>query len=95
MPGRREQNMKDDSNKQDLGHTAVPPTAPAGNTEPPVFANTEIQDFAHTEVQDFANTEVLERQEPDPRWWSESTDGRCSESAALFAASQPAPLTVV
>ena len=31
----------------------------------------------------------------DPDWWSESTDGRCSESAALFAESQPAPLTIV
>lgn len=31
----------------------------------------------------------------EPDWWSESTDGRCSESAALFAASQPAPLSVV
>ena len=30
-----------------------------------------------------------------PHWWSESTDGRCSEGAALFAASQPAPLSVV
>jgi len=30
-----------------------------------------------------------------PHWWSESVDGRCSESAALFAASQPAPLSVV
>jgi len=28
-------------------------------------------------------------------WWSESADGRCSEDAALFAASQPAPLSVV
>lgn len=31
----------------------------------------------------------------DPHWWSESIDGRCSEDAALFAASQPAPLSVV
>ncbi|HQX59817.1 MAG TPA: hypothetical protein PLT77_11845 [Burkholderiaceae bacterium] len=31
----------------------------------------------------------------DPDWWSESTDGRCSETAALFAESQPAPLTIV
>ena len=31
----------------------------------------------------------------DPHWWSESTDGRCSQTAAQFAASQPAPLTIV
>lgn len=31
----------------------------------------------------------------DPDWWSECTDGRCSETAALFAESQPAPLSVV
>ncbi len=28
-------------------------------------------------------------------WWPESADGQCSESAALFAASQPAPLSIV
>ncbi len=48
-----------------------------------------------SEVQEFANTEPLEQEGLDSRWWSESTDGRCSESAALFAASQPAPLNVV
>ncbi|MCY7307265.1 MAG: hypothetical protein LH632_14180 [Rhodoferax sp.] len=30
-----------------------------------------------------------------PDWWPESSDGHCSERAALFAASQPAPLNVV
>ena len=30
-----------------------------------------------------------------PDWWPESADGQCSQSAALFAASQPAPLNVV
>lgn len=32
---------------------------------------------------------------PEPHWWAESDNGRCSEVAALFAASQPAPLSVV
>ena len=39
---------------------------------------------------------ALEPRDPQsPHWWSESVDGRCSEGAALFAASQPAPLNVV
>lgn len=48
---------------------------------------------AHT--QDFASTLSEEHVDLDARWWSESTDGCCSEDAALFAASQPAPLSVV
>ena len=48
-----------------------------------------------SELQEFAHTEPLEHEGLDSRWWSESTDGRCSESAALFAASHPAPLNVV
>ena len=82
--------MTSDSDQQDQGHAAAPTTAslaPTGNPDTPEFANTEVQEFA--------NTEVLERDSVDPQWWSESTDGRCSENAALFAASQPAPLTVV
>jgi hypothetical protein len=48
---------------------------------------------AHSE---FAATQPAAAPEDlEPDWWSESTDGRCSESAALFAASQPAPLSVV
>ena len=31
----------------------------------------------------------------EPGVWAESSDGRCSEHAALFAASQPAPLSIV
>ena len=49
-------------------------------------------DFVATVIDDGA-LEPLDKR--DPRWWSESSDGRCSESAALFAASQPAPLSVV
>ncbi len=49
---------------------------------------------------DFVATvvDVTAMEPPDKQgshWWSESTDGRCSEDAALFAASQPAPLSIV
>ncbi len=44
---------------------------------------------------DFAQAGLETEAELDPDWWSESTDGCCSEDAALFAASQPAPLNVV
>jgi len=50
-------------------------------TDPP------SREFAHT---------VPEQHPDNPSdWWSESADGQCSESAALFAASQPAPLSIV
>ena len=62
------------------------------------FAATRVeeQEFAPTQMHepDFAATEVLEPVALG-EVWSESTDGRCSEDAALFAASQPAPLSVV
>ncbi|MEO8856522.1 MAG: hypothetical protein ABI343_05970 [Burkholderiaceae bacterium] len=51
-------------------------------------------DIADTELP-FAPTEIDEEAENSNDWWSESSDGRCSESAALFAASQPAPLSIV
>ncbi|MEO8545293.1 MAG: hypothetical protein ABI434_17045, partial [Burkholderiaceae bacterium] len=44
---------------------------------------------------DFAAAAPETWQQLESDWWSESVDGRCSESAALFAASQPAPLSVV
>ena len=44
---------------------------------------------------DFASTELHERAELDSDVWAEAADGRCSEDAALFAASQPAPLSIV
>ena len=44
---------------------------------------------------DFAHTEPQRRDDLDSRWWSEATDGQCSEEAAQFAASQPAPLSIV
>ncbi len=40
-------------------------------------------------------TALEPRDEQGAHWWSESTDGRCSEDAALFAASQLTPLSVV
>ncbi len=90
--------MTSKTDEQDQAHTAAPASTPAaqsGDTQAPEFANTEVLEFANTQAPDFANTEVLERDKPDQQLWAESTDGRCSESAALFAASQPAPLTVV
>lgn len=47
-----------------------------------------VTDFAPT----VADDENAARREP---MWPEASDGKCSESAALFAASQPAPLTIV
>lgn len=54
-------------------------------------------DVQHLEAaaSDFAATQPGDAQESQPGWWPESADGQCSESAALFAASQPAPLSVV
>ncbi len=48
--------------------------------------------------QEFAATQIDENaaNADNPNdWWPESADGQCSESAALFAASQPAPLSIV
>lgn len=46
-------------------------------------------------AQPFAPTEIDADAEHANGWWPESADGHCSESAALFAASQPAPLSIV
>ncbi len=49
-------------------------------------------DFVATVI----DVDALEpRDKQSPHWWSESVDGRCSQNAAMFAASQPAPLSVV
>ena len=45
--------------------------------------------------QEFVPTEIDANAANAADWWSESTDGQCSENAALFAASQPAPLSIV
>jgi hypothetical protein len=64
-------------------HDAATPAASVDNqTETP-----DGNDFAHTELQP--------RQDLDPRLWSEAADGQCSEDAAQFAVSQPAPLSIV
>jgi hypothetical protein len=47
------------------------------------------------EAPEFAATQMDETPEIETSWWAEATDGQCSESAALFAASQPAPLSIV
>ena len=54
-------------------------------------------DAAHDEAapSDFVHTRPEPEQNDDTQWWPESADGQCSESAALFAASQPALLNVV
>jgi len=44
---------------------------------------------------DFLPTRPVDDEGHASDWWPESADGQCSESAALFAASQPAPLNVV
>jgi hypothetical protein len=46
-------------------------------------------------AQPFAPTQIDDDAEHANDWWPESADGQCSESAALFAASQPAPLSIV
>lgn len=46
-------------------------------------------------AQEFAPTQIDESAENANGWWPESSDGQCSENAALFAASQPAPLSIV
>ena len=43
----------------------------------------------------FASTLADENAVDGNDWWPESSDGQCSENAALFAASQPAPLSIV
>ena len=43
----------------------------------------------------FPATEIDENAADGNDWWPESSDGQCSENAALFAASQPAPLSIV
>ena len=43
----------------------------------------------------FPDTEMLVDVERDTRWWPEAVDGRCGANAAEFAASQPAPLSIV
>jgi hypothetical protein len=66
-------------------------TGQPGQPQPPA-AELQHQEAAQS---DFAPTRPEEDGEGQSGWWPESADGQCSESAALFAASQPAPLSIV
>ena len=67
-------------------------TTPTGRATDPQAADTNHPEAA---ASDFAHTRPDDATDDTTGWWPESTDGQCSESAALFAASQPAPLSVV
>ena len=69
--------------------------SPTGQASEPQLAQADVpaqHDAAHS---DFAATRPQEGADDTGDWWPESADGQCSRSAALFAASQPAPLNVV
>lgn len=66
-------------------------TDQAGHPQPQ-DADGQHQEAAASE---FAATRPIDAEDSQPGWWPESADGQCSESAALFAASQPAPLSIV
>ena len=69
-----------------MNHASNGPTAQAAPSDP------QHQEAAQS---DFAPTRPDESEAQSSGWWTESADGQCSENAALFAASQPAPLSVV
>ena len=59
-------------------------------------ADSQSADPGHSQLpQEFVATEIDLDSGNATDGWSEATDGQCSESAALFAASQPAPLSIV
>jgi len=68
------------------------PTGRAADTPAPVDGTSDHREAAQS---DFAHTRPDGSTDAAGDWWPESADGQCSESAALFAASQPAPLSVV
>ncbi len=68
------------------------PTGQASEPQPAQADEHATGDAAHS---DFAATRPDEGAGNAGDWWPESADGQCSQSAALFAASQPAPLSVV
>lgn len=43
----------------------------------------------------FPDTEMHPHSESGDQLWPEAVDGRCGENASEFAASQPAPLSIV
>jgi len=65
-----------------------------GACEPAAVAGAAPDQETHAQS-DFVPTHSGALDSESPAWWPESSDGHCSQSAALFAASQPAPLTVV
>ncbi len=68
------------------------PKGQAADPPEPVAGASEHREAAQS---DFAHTRPDGTTDAAGDWWPESADGQCSESAALFAASQPAPLSVV
>lgn len=73
-------------NSADNQPASAAPTGDAADGKADVSAR------GHT---DFVPTQPDAADSAAPDWWPESADGQCSQSAALFAASQPAPLNVV
>ncbi len=67
----------------------------AGGTAPTGDAAGGNADLGARGETDFVPTQPEAGDSGPPDWWPESADGQCSQSAALFAASQPAPLNVV
>lgn len=72
-------------------------TTPNGPATGPQALEADARAQAHEEAahSDFAATRPDDGGDNNADWWPESADGQCSQSAALFAASQPAPLSVV
>jgi hypothetical protein len=58
-------------------------------------AAADASKMGEASAQPFAPTQIDDNPQHANDWWPESADGQCSEIAALFAASQPAPLSIV
>ena len=77
-----------------MDHSRPSPRVPAAAQQDRAGGTDKEDAFAATEQ--FAETQQMEDDlDVETSWWAEATDGQCSESAALFAASQPAPLSIV
>lgn len=75
---------------QQLEPQAVQAAAPSSAAQPADAGTSDTLD-----EDGFPATRLQPRDDADPRWWAEAADGRCSDEAAQFAASQPAPLSIV
>lgn len=84
--------MTDPNDWQDTQQLDPAAARPASAGRQPAATQAPLSEQGET---DFANTELQERAERDSPVWAEAADGRCSEDAAVFAASQPAPLNIV